>query len=70
MKKLGIIIVLLGLALTVFGTITFFSHDKVVTLGKVEITKKAEHRFNISPIIGIAVMGIGGIVFWQTKNLH
>ena len=68
MRKLGIIIVLAGLALTVFSTISFFSKDKVVTLGKVEITKKAEHRLNISPIIGIAIMGIGGIVYWQTYN--
>jgi ABC-type uncharacterized transport system permease subunit len=68
MKKLGIIILLLGLGLTVFSTVSFFTRDKVVTLGKVEITKKVEHRFYISPVIGIAVMGIGAIVFWQTKN--
>jgi hypothetical protein len=68
MRKLGIIIVVLGLAMTIFSTISFFTRDKVVTLGKVEITKKTEHRFTISPIIGIAVMGIGAIVFWQTKN--
>jgi hypothetical protein len=68
MRKLGIIIVLVGLTLTVFSTFSFFSKDKVVTLGKVEITKKVEHRLNISPLIGILIMGIGGIVYWQTYN--
>jgi len=68
MKKIGIVIFLIGLVLTVFATITFFTREKVVNLGKVEITRKIEHRLNVSPVIGIAIMGIGGIVFWQTFN--
>lgn len=68
MKKVGITIMIIGLVLTVFTTITFFTREKVVDLGKVEISRKIAHRFNISPIIGIAVMGIGGIIFWQTYN--
>lgn len=68
MKKLGIFVFLLGFGLTIFATITFFTREKVVTLGKVEITQKKEHRLNVSPITGIAIMGIGGILFWQTYN--
>lgn len=68
MKKIGIIIFLLGFTLTVFTTVAFFTNEKVVTLGKVEITRKKEHRLDISPAFGIAIMGIGGIVFWQTYN--
>ncbi len=68
MKKIGIIIIAIGLVLTVFTTITFFTKEKVVDLGKVEITRKIAHRLNLSPIVGIALMGIGGILFWQTFN--
>ena len=68
MKKIGIVIFLLGLVLTVFTTITFFTKEKVVNLGNVEITRNKEHHLRISPAIGIAIMGIGGIVFWQTFN--
>lgn len=68
MKKVGILIFAIGFVLTVFTTITFFTKEKVVDLGKVEITRKIAHRLNISPIVGIAVMGIGGIIFWQTYN--
>jgi hypothetical protein len=68
MKKIGIAIMLLGFVLTVFTTITFFTREKVVDLGKVEITRKIAHRLKLSPIVGIAVMGIGGIIFWQTYN--
>jgi len=65
MKKVGIFIILIGLALTIFTTITFFTKEKVVDLGKVEITKNKPHRVNWSPLIGVAVMGIGGVVYWS-----
>lgn len=66
MKKVGIVIILIGLALTIFTTVTFFTREKVVDLGKVEITKNKPHRVNWSPLIGVAVMGIGGIVYWAS----
>lgn len=68
MKKIGIAIFLIGLGLTIFSTITFFTREKVVNLGEIEITRQKEHHFNISPIFGICMMGIGGIVFWQKFN--
>ncbi len=68
MKKVGILIFVLGLALTVFTAVSFFTQEKVVDLGKVEITRKKEHHLNISPLIGIAVMGLGGIIIWQANN--
>ena len=68
MKKVGIIILLLGLGLTIFTTVTYFTKEKVVDIGKVEITRNKPHRLNWSPLIGIAVMGIGGIVLWQASK--
>ena len=64
MKKVAIIIILIGLALTIFTAITFFTKEKVVEIGKIEITREKPHDLNWSPIVGIAVMGIGGIVLW------
>lgn len=68
MKKLAIIILLLGLGLTIFTTVTYFTKEKVVDIGKVEITRNKPHRLNWSPLIGIAVMGIGGIILWQASK--
>jgi hypothetical protein len=68
MKKIGIIIFLLGFILTVSATITYFSEEKAVTLGKVQITEKVQSNPYYSPITGIAIMGIGAIIFWQTFN--
>jgi len=68
MKKIGIIILLLGLGLTLFTTVTYFTKEKVVDMGKVEITRKKPHRLNWSPLIGIAVIGIGGVMLWQASK--
>jgi uncharacterized membrane protein len=68
MKKVGIIIFLLGFILTVSATITYFSKEKAVTLEKVEITEKEQSNPYYSPVTGIAIMGIGAIIFWQTFN--
>jgi hypothetical protein len=68
MKKAGIVIILIGLGLTIFTAFTFFTKEKVVDIGKVEITRNKPHHLNWSPLIGIAVMGIGGIVLWQSSK--
>ena len=68
MKKAGIVVFLIGLTLTLFTTITFFTREKVVDLGKLEITAKKAHHLTISPFIGIAIMGIGGIMYWQSDK--
>jgi hypothetical protein len=68
MKKAGIFIILLGLGLTIFTAFTFFTKEKVVDIGKVEITRNKPHHLNWSPLIGIAVMGIGGVVLWQSSK--
>jgi hypothetical protein len=68
MKKIGIIIIIVGLALTFFTAFTLFTKEKVVDLGAIEITKSKPHHLNWSPLIGIAVMGIGGVVVWQSTK--
>jgi hypothetical protein len=68
MKKFGIIILLLGLGLTIFTAVTYFTKEKVVDIGKVEITRNKPHHLKWSPLIGIAIMGIGGIVLWQATK--
>jgi uncharacterized membrane protein YidH (DUF202 family) len=68
MKKIGIFIILLGIGITVFTTISFFSTDKDIKLGKLGPILNLPFHFALSPVAGLAIMGIGGIVFWQTYN--
>jgi hypothetical protein len=69
MKKIGIIIIVIGLGLTIFTAFTFFTREKVVDIGKIQITRDEPHHLNWSPLAGIAVMVIGGgMVFWQSSK--
>lgn len=62
MRKAGILIVIIGLLLTIFTAITFFTREKVVDIGSLKITANKPHHLNWSPLVGIAVMGVGGVV--------
>jgi uncharacterized membrane protein YidH (DUF202 family) len=68
MKQIGIVIMILGLGLTLFTAVTFFTREKVVDLGVVEITKNQPHYLNWSPFIGMAVMVVGGFMIYLAKK--
>jgi mannose/fructose/N-acetylgalactosamine-specific phosphotransferase system component IIC len=68
MKISGIIIIIIGFVLTIFTAFNFFTKEKVATIGNVEITRNKPHHLNWSPLIGVAVMGIGGVVLWQSSK--
>jgi hypothetical protein len=62
MKRAGIVIVILGLLLTIFTAITFFTRENVVDIGSIKISANKPHHLSWSPLIGIAVMGVGGVL--------
>ncbi|MGD0342823.1 MAG: hypothetical protein ABSA76_14060 [Bacteroidales bacterium] len=68
MKKAGIIIIILGLVLTIFTAITFFTRESVAKIGDVNIIANKRHHLNWSPVVGIAVMGIGGVVLFMSPK--
>jgi hypothetical protein len=63
MKKAGILILIVGLVLTIFTAFTVFTREKVVDIGSLEITANKPHHLNWSPLIGVAVMGVGGVIY-------
>lgn len=65
MKATGIVLLIIGLLLTIFTSFKFFTKEEVVDVGKIEITADKGHRVDWSPLIGIGVMVIGGIVLWS-----
>jgi len=62
MKRAGIVIVILGLVLTIFTAITFFTRENVVDIGSIKVSANKPHHLSWSPLIGIAVMGVGGVL--------
>ncbi len=68
MKATGIVLIIIGLALTIFTAFTFFTKEKVVDIGNVEITSDKPHHLNWSPLVGLGVMAVGGMVLWQSTK--
>lgn len=60
MKRAGIVLIIIGLVITVITGISFFTKEKVVDLGQVEVTKNEKHTATWSPLWGVGVMVIGG----------
>lgn len=66
MRTAGIVILIIGLVLTIFTSIQFFTKKEIVDVGPIEITKDEPHNIEWSPFIGIAVMGLGGaLLLWK-----
>jgi hypothetical protein len=62
MRKTGIVLIIAGLLLTVITGFGFFTKEKVVDLGRVEINKKEQHKVKWSPYVGVGIMIVGGIM--------
>lgn len=60
MKQAGIAILIIGLLITIFIGINFISKEKVLKIDEVAITHNKSHNLAWSPLIGIAVMTVGG----------
>jgi hypothetical protein len=65
MKTTGIALLAVGLLLTIFTTFKFFTKEKVVDIGALEITRDKPHSFAWSPVLGIVVILIGGGVYYM-----
>jgi hypothetical protein len=69
MKKTGLIILAIGLVLTVMSGFNFYTKEKVVDIGKIEINHNKRHSFDWSPILGISVLVVGaGVYLFGKRN--
>lgn len=64
MKKIGLIILAIGILITAVTGFSYVTREKVVDLGSVEISANKRHNMNWSPIIGLVVMAVGGVVYF------
>ncbi|MEX0986160.1 MAG: hypothetical protein WD052_01695 [Bacteroidales bacterium] len=68
MKKTGIAIVIVGLLLTIFTAFTVFTREKVVDIGSIEINANKPHHLHWSPLVGVAVMALGGVLIFMAPK--
>ena len=67
-KTIGIVILVVGLLMTLYTGFNYVTREKIVDLGSVEITADKEHTASWSPLIGLGIMVIGGVVFIMAKK--
>jgi hypothetical protein len=63
MKKIGLIIFAIGVLITAVTGFTYVTREKVVDIGSLEITANKRHNLAWSPIVGLVVMAVGGVVY-------
>jgi hypothetical protein len=68
MKKIGLVIFIIGIIMTVFSGFELFTRKKIIDIGQVEITTRKKQVFDWSPLIGIGVMAAGAGVYLFTKR--
>jgi hypothetical protein len=60
MKNIGLLLLFAGCLMMLFQGINFMATEKVIDLGNIEITHTKSHPFEWSPVIGLAMIFMGG----------
>jgi hypothetical protein len=70
MKKAGITILIIGVAITIVTGLSFVTKEKVVDIGKLEINADKRHSLSWSPAVGVIIMTVGaGVYLIGTKKV-
>jgi uncharacterized membrane protein YidH (DUF202 family) len=59
MKKIGILMIVIGLLISVFTGFNYITREKVVDLGDLEISANKNHTLEWSPIAGVVMIVVG-----------
>jgi hypothetical protein len=68
LKKVGIIILIIGIVMTLYTGFSFVTKEKVVEVGSIEVTKDNERSANWSPFVGVGLTIIGAIVIARGRK--
>jgi len=63
MKKISLLIIAIGLLITVFTGFNYITREKVVDIGDLEITANKNHTLEWSPVVGVVMMVVGGVLY-------
>jgi hypothetical protein len=70
MKTTGIILIIIGILFTSVTGFKYFTKEKVVDIGALEITASKPHHINWSPYLGLGLIVVGGVVVIFSKKAH
>jgi divalent metal cation (Fe/Co/Zn/Cd) transporter len=68
-KKIGIIVLIIGVIVTFSTGFSFFTREKVVDIGSVQISADKKHTVSWPPILGLVIVVAGaGIIFFGSRK--
>lgn len=70
MKNAGLIIIVIGLALTLITSFNFVTKKKVLDMGNLEVRADKKHVLDWSPLVGIVVMVVGAGTYLYGKKAN
>ena len=65
MNKGGIVLIVLGAGILIWGAIGFKTRETVVDIGPIHATRDVEHNVPYAPILGGLVL-VGGVILLVT----
>lgn len=68
MRALGIILIVAGVVMMIITGVNVVSREKVVDLGRVEVTKEENNPITWSPIVGTILLIAGVVVVMSGKE--
>jgi hypothetical protein len=66
MKASGVVLIVIGILLTIFTAVTYFTKEKVIDIGQLHVTREEPHYIYWSPVVGIVLIGVGGVLLWKS----
>jgi drug/metabolite transporter (DMT)-like permease len=61
MKTVGIVLIVVGIGIVIWGGFGFKTREKVIDVGPIHASKDTEHHVPSGPVAG-ALLAIGGVV--------
>jgi hypothetical protein len=65
---IGVILIILGLVSLGFQSITFFTHERVVDAGPLQIDLARPHTIILNPIVGVVAVVVGLILLLSARR--
>ena len=68
MKKVGIVIIVVGILITIFTGISFKTEEEIVEIGEFELTREEKKEVNWAPWVGVVVVAAGAVLVLTAKK--
>ncbi len=68
MKNTGIVLIVIGILMSLFTGFNIITKRKVVDLGAIEINTTEKTPIYWSPITGLILIGVGGLIFLTSRK--